>query len=36
VLFEEIDRDDEADRQAKVHRVPMPLRERESVAAPGS
>jgi LacI family transcriptional regulator len=34
VLFEEIDRHDEVDRQAKVHRVPMPLRERESVAAP--
>jgi LacI family transcriptional regulator len=37
VLFEEIDRDDlQAGLNARVHRVPMPVRERESVARPGS
>jgi len=34
VLFAEIDLREPADRRAAVHRVPMPLRERESVAPP--
>jgi hypothetical protein len=37
VLFEEIDRDDlQTGLNARVHRVPMPVRERDSVAPPGS
>jgi len=37
VLFDEIDRDDvRTDPNARVHRVPMPVRERESVAPPSS
>jgi LacI family transcriptional regulator len=37
VLFEEIAGDpDQTDQQAKVHRVPMPIRKRESVAPPSA
>jgi LacI family transcriptional regulator len=37
VLAEEIDRDDvQAGLNARVHRVPLPVRERDSVAPPGS
>jgi LacI family transcriptional regulator len=37
VLFAEIERDHEAaDRDGNVHRGPMPVRKRESVAAPVS
>jgi LacI family transcriptional regulator len=37
VLFEEINRHgEEADREGEVHRVPMPVRNRESVAPPAA
>jgi LacI family transcriptional regulator len=37
VLFDEIDRDrDDGEREARVHRVPMPVRGRESVAPPSA
>ncbi|MEO3751443.1 LacI family DNA-binding transcriptional regulator [Streptomyces sp. B6B3] len=37
VLFEEIEEHREgADRVSRTHRVPMPVRDRESVAAPGA
>jgi LacI family transcriptional regulator len=37
VLFDEIDRDrDEGEHEARVHRVPMPVRGRESVAPPSA